>query len=75
MRIFECINNAKILDAQSIKLEAKEVRCLFLGYCESTKAYRLMCLDTKKIIWCCIVVFWENGHEGSFHLHGSAQVI
>jgi len=24
--------------------------CVFLGYCERTKAYRLMCVETKRII-------------------------
>ena len=30
--------------------DANDVKCLFLGYCEGIKAYRLICLETKKII-------------------------
>jgi hypothetical protein len=34
---------------------------LFLGYCEGSKAYRLICLESKKIIQCCDVTFCEHG--------------
>jgi hypothetical protein len=49
-RVFGCIAYAKIPDASRTKLEAKSVKCLFLGYCEGSKAYRLICLESKKII-------------------------
>jgi hypothetical protein len=32
------------------KLDAKRIKCMFLGYCESMKAYRLRCLETKTIV-------------------------
>ncbi len=35
----------------------------FLGYCEGTKAYRLMCLETKRIIKSRDVVFLEGTQE------------
>ncbi len=35
----------------------------FLGYCEGTKAYRLMCLETKRIIKSRDVVFLEGTEE------------
>ena len=74
VRVFGCIAYAKIPDAQRTKLEAKAVRCLFLGYCEGTKAYRLMCLDTKKIIRCCDVVFWEHGEsQDELEIHPSGS--
>jgi transposase InsO family protein len=50
IRVFGCIAYAKIPDASRTKLEAKSVKCLFLGYCEWSKAYRLICLESKKII-------------------------
>jgi hypothetical protein len=50
IRVFGCIAYAKIPDASRTKLEAKSVKCLFLGYCEGSKAYRLICLESKKII-------------------------
>lgn len=31
-------------DVNIVKLDAKGIIRLFLGYCEGTKAYRLMCL-------------------------------
>jgi hypothetical protein len=34
--------------------------CVFLGYCEGTKAYRLMCVETKRIIKSRDVVFLEG---------------
>jgi hypothetical protein len=43
--------------------------CVFLGYCEGTKAYRLMCVKTKRIIKCQDVVFLEGTKkvEGVHH--------
>jgi hypothetical protein len=35
-------------------------KCLFLGYCEGTKAYRLMCVQSKKIIKRRDVEFMED---------------
>jgi hypothetical protein len=42
------------------KLDAKGTKCLFLGYCEGIKAYRLMCVQSKKIIKCKDVEFMED---------------
>jgi hypothetical protein len=61
IRVFGCIAYAKIPDASRTKLEAKSVKCLFLGYCKESKAYRLICLESKKIIRCCDVTFCEHG--------------
>jgi hypothetical protein len=61
IRVFGCIAYAKIPDASRTKLEAKSVKCLFLGYCEGTKAYKLICLESRKIIPCCDVTFCEHG--------------
>jgi hypothetical protein len=36
---------------------------VFLGYCEGTKAYRLMCVETKRIIKSRDVVFLEGTKE------------
>ena len=33
---------------------------LFVGYCEGTKAYRLVCFDSQKIIKSLDVVFFED---------------
>src|ERR1700737_5511716 len=50
----------QVPDQRRTKLDAKGVKCLFLGYCEGTKAYRLICLETKKIIKSPDVVFVED---------------
>ena len=39
-----------MFNEQRGKFDTKGIVCLFLGYYEGTKAYRLMCLQTKKII-------------------------
>ncbi len=43
--------------------------CMFLGYCEGTKTYRLMCVETKMIIKSRDVVFLEGTKkvEGVHH--------
>ena len=38
----------------------KGIKCLFAGYCEGTKAYRLVCLKSQKIIKSPDVVFFED---------------
>jgi transposase InsO family protein len=60
MRVFGCIAYAMVSDEKRGKLDAKGTKCLFLGYCEGTKAYRLMCVQSKKIIKCRDVEFMED---------------
>ena len=60
MRVFGCVAYAKVPDQRQTKLDAKGVKCLFLGYCKGTKAYRLICFKTKKIIKSPDVVFFED---------------
>ena len=55
--------NAGPLEAQgifSLLMTISHVKGLFLGYCEGTKAYQLICLETKKIIKSLDVVFFEK---------------
>jgi hypothetical protein len=59
MRVFGCVAYAKVPDEKRTKLDAKAIKCLFLGYCEGTKAYRLICMTTKKIIKSPDVEFFE----------------
>jgi len=60
MRVFGCIAYAMVPDEKRGKLDAKGTKCLFIGYCEGTKAYRLMCVQSKKIIKCRDVEFMED---------------
>jgi len=50
LRVFGCKTFAHIPYEKRSKLESKSIPCVFLGYCEGTKAYHLMCLETKRII-------------------------
>ena len=43
-----------------IKVGRRGVKCLFLEYCEDTKAYRLTCLEIKKIIKNMNAVFLKD---------------
>jgi hypothetical protein len=60
MRVFGWIVYAMVPDEKRGKLDAKGKKCLFLGFCEGTKAYRLICLQSKKIIKCRDVEFMED---------------
>ena len=76
--VFGCIAYARVPDEKRSKLDAKGIKCLMLGYCEGTRAYRLMCLETKKIIKSPDVTFFEDmedlekcpsgRNEGSDHM-------
>jgi hypothetical protein len=63
-----------VSDEKRGKLDAKGTKCLFLGYCEGTKAYRLMCVQSKKIIKCRDVEFMEDhtsvGNDLEMHPSG-----
>jgi hypothetical protein len=63
LRVFGCKTFAHVPDEKKIKLESKSMLCVFLGYYESTKAYRLMCVKTKIIIKSRDVVFIEGSYE------------
>jgi len=63
LRIFGCKAFAHVPDEKRTKLESKSMLCVFLGYYEGTKAYRLMCVKTKRIIKSRDVVFIEGSKE------------
>ena len=71
MRTFGCIAFAKVLNSQGTKLEAKATKCLFFGYCEGTKAYRLMLVETKKILRSRDVTFDEDSTPQGTSIHGA----
>jgi hypothetical protein len=60
---------AHIPDEKRSKLESKSMPYVFLGSCEGTKAYRLMCVKTKRIIKSPDVVFLKGTKkvEGVHH--------
>ncbi len=69
LRIFGYKAYAHVPDEKRTKLESKSMPYVFLGYCEGTKAYCLMCVKTKRIIKSRNVVFTEGSNEigGVFH--------
>jgi hypothetical protein len=60
-RIFGC--KTHVHSEKRTKLESKSMSCVFLGYYEGTKAYRLMCVETKRIIKSRDVLFIEGSKE------------
>lgn len=60
LRIFGTRAMVKIPDEQRKKLEKKSVECVFVGYAENTRGYRLYNLNTKKIIISRDVIFFEE---------------
>ena len=47
MRVFGCVSYAHILDQLRNKLDSKGEKCIFIGYSEESKAYRLYNPSTK----------------------------
>jgi glutaredoxin len=69
LRVFGCKAFARVLDEKRTKLKSKSMPCVFLGYNEGTKAYRLMCVETKKIVKSRDVVFIKGSKEIGGVLH------
>lgn len=64
LKVFGCIAYC-LKNAQSRKkLDQKSDKCIFIGYCSRSKAYRLYNPDTQKIITSRNVVFDENAKWG-----------
>jgi len=49
LKVFGCIAYAHVQDEKKRKLDDKSVKCIFVGYYEDTKAYRLY--NTQKEIF------------------------
>ncbi len=69
LKVFGCKAFAHIPNEKRSKLESKSMPCVFLGYYEGTKAYRLMCVETKRIIKSRDVVFVEGTKKVEGVLH------
>jgi len=63
LKVFGCKTFAHVPNEKRTKLESKSMPCVFLGYYEGTKAYRLMCVKTKRIIKSRDVMFIEGSKE------------
>ena len=68
MKIFGSVCYAQVPAQRRVKFDDKSVRCIFVGYVNGTKGYRLYHLEKKKIIISRDVIFdekaswdWETG--------------
>lgn len=65
LRVFGCMAFAHVPSQKRRKLDDKGVECIFIGYAEDFKAYRLYCKTTKKIIISRDVDFMEHDFKNS----------
>ena len=60
LRVFGCNAFAKENKQKGSKFDEKGIACVFIGYCEQNKAYRLLDVGANKVIVSRNVVFMEN---------------
>nr|ABA95820.1 retrotransposon protein, putative, unclassified [Oryza sativa Japonica Group] len=60
MRVFGCICYAQVPAQKRVKFDNKSDRCIFVGYADGIKGYRLYNLEKKKIIIIRDVIFDES---------------
>jgi hypothetical protein len=60
LEIFKCTTYVLIIKKSKHKLESHSNDCIFLGYTEQSKAYKLQVKFTKQIIICKDVIFNET---------------
>jgi transposase InsO family protein len=64
LRVFGCNVFAHVPKYERRKLDAKSVKCIFVGYCTDKKAYKLFDPSSHKLIASRDVVFHENADKG-----------
>lgn len=64
-KVFGCTAFAHVPDQKRTKLDDKGIECTFVGYSDTSKAYRLYNRATRKIIISRDVNFIENDYECS----------
>ena len=60
MRVFDCVAYAHVPDQLRKKLDSKGEKCVFIGYYDESKAYKLYNPSTKKLIVSRDVQFIED---------------
>lgn len=73
MRIFGCTAMVHVPKEKRRKLDVKSIECIFVGYCNASKAYRLFEKATKKIHISRDVIFIEEKTNREVVLHESNQ--
>ena len=61
LKVFSCVAYAHVPDQLRKKLDDKAEKCIFVGYSEETKAYKLYNPETQKVIISRDVTFDEDG--------------
>ncbi|OWZ04589.1 polyprotein [Phytophthora megakarya] len=69
LRVFGSQGYAHVDDAKRTKLEPKSFRCMFLGYAENAKGYRVYDLDASKIMVSHSVQLDEGEVNGIYDTH------
>ncbi|KAL2235354.1 UNVERIFIED_CONTAM: hypothetical protein Sindi_1267600 [Sesamum indicum] len=65
LRTFGCLCFAANVNPFKRKFEPRAVRCVFLGYAQGRKGYKVMSLDTNEIFVTRDIIF----HEQNFPFH------
>jgi hypothetical protein len=60
LRIFGCVAYAQVLEAKRRKLDDRGEKCIFVGYNEESKAYKLYNPLTNKVVVSRDVIFSEE---------------
>ena len=60
VRVFGCIAFKHIPDAKQRKLDKKSCKCVFVGYPEGTKGYKLYDLEKKSFVRIPDIIFQER---------------
>ena len=60
LRVFGCIAFKHIPDAERSKLDRKSSKCVFVGYPEGTKGYKLFDLEKKSFVRSRNIIFQER---------------
>ena len=64
LRVFGCKTSTHIPKDERRKLDAKSIKCIFIGYCDDQKAYKLFDIGTHRFLASRDLVFHENTNEG-----------
>ena len=70
LKVFGCKDFSHIPKANRKKLDAKAIKCIFIGYCSEFKAYKLFDPSTHKVFASRDVLFHEQevgNHDNNSH--------
>lgn len=60
LRVFGCLAMVHVPKQKRLKLDSKSIKCIMVGFCENSKAYRLINPENNKLIISRDVVFLED---------------